>query len=89
MTRTKTKSNDLDHDYDYDPQGGILLSGAKMVLKTFVKRVFTIFATCALFLGVIANLNQYNMQYIPCNSALLSQETLVLTKKSRFLPKDF
>ena len=28
------------------------------------------------------------MQYIPCNSALLAQETLFLTKKAFFLPKD-
>ena len=28
------------------------------------------------------------MQYIPCNSALLAQETLFLTKKGTFLPKD-
>ena len=34
------------------------------------------------------NLSQYNLQYIPCNSALLSQETLFLTQKGTFLPKD-
>ena len=34
------------------------------------------------------NLTQYNMQYIPCNSALLSQKTLFLTQKGTFLPKD-
>ena len=28
------------------------------------------------------------MQYIPCNSALLAQEALFLTKKALFLPKD-
>ena len=28
------------------------------------------------------------MQYIPCNSALLAQETLFLTQKDTFLPKD-
>ena len=28
-----------------------------------------------------ANLTQYNMQYIPCNSAFLAQETMFLTKK--------
>ena len=28
------------------------------------------------------------MQYIPCNSALLAQETLFLTQKGTFLPKD-
>ena len=35
---------------------GSLSSGAKMVIKTFIKRVFTIFATNASFMGVIANL---------------------------------
>ena len=64
-------------------------SGAKMAMKIFVKRVFTIFASNALFLRVIANLqNLLNMQYIPCNSALLAQETLFLTQKGTFfLPK--
>ena len=28
------------------------------------------------------------MQYIPCNSTLLAQETLFLTQKGTFLPKD-
>ena len=32
-----------------------------------------------------ANLIQYNMQYVPCYSELLAQETLFLTQKS--LPK--
>ena len=35
---------------------GSLSSGAKMAMKTFVKRVFTIFATNASFLSIIANL---------------------------------
>ena len=35
---------------------GSLSSGAKMAMKIFVKRVFTIFATNASFLRVIANL---------------------------------
>ena len=35
---------------------GSLSWGAKMALEIFVKRVFTIFATNALFLRVIANL---------------------------------
>ena len=35
---------------------GSLSSGAKMAMKIFVKRVFTIFASNALFLRVIANL---------------------------------
>ena len=36
----------------------------------------------------IANLIHYDMQYIPCNSALLAQKTLFLTQKGTFLPKD-
>ena len=28
------------------------------------------------------------MQYLPCNSALVAQETLFLTQKGTFLPKD-
>ena len=35
-----------------------------------------------------AKSTQWNMQYIPCNSALLAQETLFLTQKGTFLPKD-
>ena len=35
---------------------GSLSSGAKMAMKMFVKRVFTIFASNASFLRVIANL---------------------------------
>ena len=35
---------------------GSLSSGAKMAMQIFVKRVFTIFASNALFLRVIANL---------------------------------
>ena len=31
-----------------------------------------------------AKLTQHNMQYIPCNGALLAQETLFLTKKKHF-----
>ena len=50
-----------------------------------------IFATNSLFLRVIANLTQYYMQYIPCNSALLARETLYFTAKKHFfaqsLPK--
>ena len=59
-----------------------------MALQIFVKRVFTIFATKTSFLRLIANLTQYNMQYMQCNSVLLAQETL-LHRKTRFLPKDF
>ena len=36
-----------------------------------------------------ANLNQYNMQYIPCNSALLAKEALFLTKTGTFFVQRF
>ena len=36
---------------------GSISARAKMTIKTFVKRVFTTFATNALFLRVIANLH--------------------------------
>ena len=32
---------------------------------------------------------QYNMQCLPCNSALLAPETLFLTQKAPYLPKVF
>ena len=35
------------------------------------------------------NVTQYNMQYIPCNSALLARETLFLNQEGTFLPEDF
>ena len=45
---------------------------------------------CDVFAGncKFANLIQYNMQYIPCNNALIAQETLLLFQKSTFFPKD-
>ena len=45
---------------------------------------------CVVFVGnrKFANLTQLNMQYIPCNSALLAQETLFLTQKPLYSPKD-
>ena len=52
---------------------GSISARAKMAIKIFVKRVFTIFAKNASFLHVIANL-QY-MQYIRCNSVLFAQKT--------------
>ena len=55
-------------------ENGSLSARAKMAIKTFVKRVFTFFATNASFLCVIANLTQYNMEYIPPNSAFLAQQ---------------
>ena len=38
---------------------------------------------------IVANLNQYNMRYMSCNSTHLAQETLFLTLENIFLPKDF
>ena len=59
---------------------GSLSARAKMVIKTFVKHVFTMFAT--IFLRVIAN--QYNMIYITCNRKLLAKVALFLSKKGTF-----
>ena len=61
---------------------GSLSARAKMATQIFLKRIFSIFAT-------IANLTQYNMQYLPGNSSLLAQETLFLKKKTLFLANDF
>ena len=36
-----------------------------------------------------ANSIQYNMQYTPCNNALIAHKTLLLSQKNTFLPKDF
>ena len=48
----------VDEKYDDNrvAELGSLSSGAKMTMKFFVKRVFTIFASNASFLRVIANL---------------------------------
>ena len=53
-------------------------------------RIYFIRDKCVVFARncKFANLTQYNMQNIPCNSAFLAQETLFLTKKNTFLPKD-
>ena len=53
-----------------------LLSGAYLL---FLRQMRRFCAYCK-----FANLIQYNMQYIPCNSALLAQETLLLTQKGTF-----
>ena len=62
---------------------GSLSARAKMPSKIYVKRVFAIFATNASVLRIIAKLqilfSIIYMQYIPCNSALLAQETVFLT----------
>ena len=71
---------------------GSLSSGAKMEMKIFIKRVFTIFASNASFFArnrKFAKLTQWNMQYIPCNNALLAQETLFLAQRAPFLAKVF
>ena len=63
---------------------GSLLVRAKIVIKTFIKQVFTIFATNVCFFVrkcKLANLIQCNMRYIQCNSAPLAKEALFLTKK--------
>ena len=49
------------------------------------------FATNVLFLARncnFASFTQYNLQYIPCNSALLAQEKLFMSQKSTFLPNN-
>ena len=63
---------------------GSLSAKAKMAIKVFVRRVFAIFGDkCVVFARncKFANLIQYDMQYTPCNSALLAQKTLFLTPK--------
>ena len=53
-------------------------------------RIYNFCVKCVVFARncKFAKLTQWNMQYIPCNSALLAQETLFLTQKGTFLPKD-
>ena len=62
---------------------GSLSARATMAMQIFVWRVFAIFVVRRL---QIANLIQYNMQYLPCYSEVLAQETLPLTQKT-LLPK--
>ena len=59
--------------------------GSLLDTKIIVRRVLASFVTNAF------KLSQYNMQYIPCNSAFLAHEILFLTthKKTLFLTKDF
>ena len=70
---------------------GSLLSKAKIAMKIFVNRIYYFRDKCFVFARnrKFANLTQYNMQYILCNSALLAQETLFFTQKGIFLPEDF
>ena len=53
-------------------------------------RIYNFCFKCVVFARdrKFAKLTQWNMQYIPCNSALLAQETLFLTQKGTFLAKD-
>ena len=53
-------------------------------------RIYNFCVKCVVFARnrKFANLTQWNMQHIPCNSALLAQEALFLPKKALFLPKD-
>ena len=46
---------------------------------------FVVFASNRKF----SKLTQWNMQYIPCNSALLAQETLFLTQKGTFFAQRY
>ena len=50
-----TRCSNINTIYQSDP-GGQDLAGAKMAMKPFVKRVFTIFATNASFLRIISNI---------------------------------
>ena len=66
---------------------GSLPANAKMATK-FSSGAYLLF--CDKFIIIarnckFANLIHYNLQYIPCNSALLAQETLFLTQKGTFL----
>ena len=49
-------------------------------------RIYNFCVKCVVFARnrKFAKLTQWNMQYIPCNSALLAQETLFLTQKGTF-----
>ena len=53
-------------------------------------RIFNFCVKCVVFAHnrKFAKSTHRNMHYIPCNSALLAQETLFLTQKGTFLPKD-
>ena len=56
-----------------------------MAIKNFCQAHFCDFRDkCVVFACNfnIANLIQYDMQYIPCNNALLVQETLLLSQKA-------
>ena len=49
-------------------------------------RIYNFRVNCVVFARdrKFAQLTRWNMQYIPCNSALLAQETLFLTQKGTF-----
>ena len=52
-------------------------------------RIYNFCDKCVVFARncKFASLTQYNMQYIPCNSAFLAQETQFLTQKALYCPK--
>ena len=72
------------------PQGGRtwqLFVGSKNGNANFRQaRIYNFHVKCVGFARnrKFAKLTQWNMQYIPCNSALLTQETLFLTQKGTF-----
>ena len=49
-------------------------------------RIYSFRDKCVVFARncKFSNLTQWDMQFIPCNSALLAQETLFLTQKGAF-----
>ena len=65
--------------------------GGKNGHETFRQaRIYSFRDKCVVFARNLkfSNLTQSNMQYIPCNSALLAQEALFLPKKALFMAKD-
>ena len=61
--------------------------GSKNVNENFRQaHIYNFRVKCVVFARnrKIAKLIQWNMQYLPCNSALLAQETLFLTQKGTF-----
>ena len=64
-----------------------LSARAKMPTTFFQVHICYFRDKCVVFARYckFANLTHYNMQYVPCNRALLAQET---PKKPLFLPKD-
>ena len=62
-------------------------AGSKEGNENFCQaRIYNFRVKCVVFARnrKFAKLTQWNMQYIPCNSALLAQETMFLTQKGTF-----